>query len=241
MNDASYHLIAGLLDLTVWGGELVGGENLPRSGPAVFIANHADAIGPIAVACSIPLRMVSWIVADMVEKERAAAYLQWDLIERQLHLQAPVAGWVAKALSYLTVPFLRSLGCIPVQRGNYERMQSTLRLSLEVLRQGKYLLVFPEDNLLPMDPLTRMQPFQRTFVRLGEMYYEEIGERLEFFPVAVHPSGFVQVGKGILHNPYNPPGLERHRLKELVENTVKRMYLQLESGELNGAWSLERK
>lgn len=241
MNDVTYQLIAGLLDLTLWGGQLVGEENLPCQGPAVFIANHADAIGPIAVACSIPLRMYFWIVGDMVDKERAAAYLQWDLIERQLHLRTPMAGWVARALSQLTVPFLRSLGCIPVYRGNYERMQVTLRLSMEVLRQGHCLLVFPEDNLLPTDPLTKMQPFQRTFVRLGEMYYEATGERLEFYPVAIHPSGFVQVGKGIVHDPLNPTGLERHRLKEVMENTVKMMYLQLEGGEVSGALSLVRK
>ena len=65
MKDSLYQFIVSVLDLTLWGGELVGEENLPRHGPAVFIANHLDATGPIAAACSIPVRMYSWAAADM--------------------------------------------------------------------------------------------------------------------------------------------------------------------------------
>jgi hypothetical protein len=55
-----------VLDLLLWNGELVGEQNLPRSGPAVFIANRLEAFGPIAVDCSIPLGMYPWTVPDMV-------------------------------------------------------------------------------------------------------------------------------------------------------------------------------
>jgi hypothetical protein len=228
MKDGLYQFIVGVLDLFLWGGELVGEENLPRRGPAVFIANHHEAIGPIAVACSIPLRLYSWSVADMVDEEKAAAWLKWDFVERTLHLKPPASAWVAKRLSKLTVPFLRSLGCIPVYKGDYDRMVDTLRLSMDVLREGKFLLVFPEDNMLPVDPVTGMRLFQRSFARLGEMYYEETGERLEFYPVAAHPAGFVMVGKAVTFNPLNPAGIERHRLKNLMEDTVRAMYLQVE-------------
>ena len=225
MNDALYQFIVGTLDLFLWGGELIGQENLPRRGPAVFIANHQEATGPIAAACSIPLRMYSWSVADMLDEEKAAAWLKWDFVERTLHLEPPVSAWVAKGLSKITVPFMRSLGCIPVHKGEYERMVETLRLSMDVLRQGKFLLVFPEENMLPRDPETKMASFQRSFVRLGELYFEETGQRLEFYPVTIHPKGYVLVGKAVAFNPLNPVGLERHRLKDLMEDTVRAMYL----------------
>jgi 1-acyl-sn-glycerol-3-phosphate acyltransferase len=228
MKDELYHFIVGVLDLFLWGGDLVGEENLPRRGPAVFIANHHEAIGPIAAACSIPLRMYSWSVADMLDEEKAAAWLKWDFVERTLHIKSPASAWVAKGLSRLTVPFLRSLGNIPVYKGDYDRMGDTLRLSMDVLRQGRFLLVFPEDNILPADPVTGMRLFQRSFARLGEMYYAETGERLEFYPVAIHPSGTVTVGKAVAFNPLNAVGIERHRLKNLMEDTVRTMYLQVE-------------
>jgi hypothetical protein len=228
MKDEIYHLIVGVLDLFLWGGKLVGEENLPRRGPAVFIANHLEATGPIAAACSIPLRLYTWSVADMVDEEKAAAWLKWDFVERTLHIQPPASAGVARWLSKITVPFLRSLGCIPVYRGNYDRMADTLRLSMDVLRQGKILLVFPEDNMAPADPITGMRPFQRSFARLGDMYFNETGGRLDFYPLAVHPAGYVMVGKVVTFNPENALGLERHRLKYLIEDTIQAMYLQME-------------
>jgi hypothetical protein len=228
VKDELYQFIVGVLDLFLWSGELVGEENLPRRGPAVFIANHHEAIGPIAVACSIPLRLYTWSVADMVDKEKAAAWLKWDFVERTLHLKPPASAWVAKGLSKLTVPFLRSLGCIPVYKGDYDRMVETLQLSMDVLRQGKFLLVFPEDNMLPADPITGMRLFQRSFARLGEMYYQETSERLGFYPVTVHPAGYVTIGKAVTFNPLNNVGIERHRLKDLMEDTIRTMYLQVE-------------
>ena len=241
MNDALYQFIVGLLDLFLWGGELIGEENLPRRGPAVFIANHLDATGPIATVCSIPLRLHPWVIGDMMDKELAPVWLQGDFTERQLHLKPPVSSWVARALCRISVPLFYSIGCIPVYRGDYERTATTLQLSMEVLHLGQFLLVFPEDNRLPNDPVTNMQPFQRTFVRLGEKYYEETGEKLEFYPVAIHSSGFVKVGKAVAFDPINPVGQERRRLKDLMEATVKEMYLHDSGDNSVGALTPARK
>ena len=43
MKDGLYQFIVGVVDLFLWGGKLIGEENLPKRGPAVFIANHLDA------------------------------------------------------------------------------------------------------------------------------------------------------------------------------------------------------
>jgi 1-acyl-sn-glycerol-3-phosphate acyltransferase len=95
----------------------------------------------------------------MVDENKAAAWLQWDFVERTLELKPPVSAWVAKGLSKITVLFLRWLGCIPVFQDDYDKLADTLHLSMEVLRQGKCLLVFPEDNRLVADPVTGMRPF----------------------------------------------------------------------------------
>jgi hypothetical protein len=241
MNDGAYQFIVGLLDLFLWGGELIGEENLPRRGPAVFIANHLDATGPIAASCSIPLRVHPWIIANMMDKDLAPAWLQEDFTERQLHLKPPVSSWFARLLCRIAVPLFYSIGCIPVYRGDYERMKTTLAMSMDVLRQGKFLIIFPEDNRMTIDPQTGMQPFQRSFARLGEMYYEETKERLEFYPVVIHSSGFVKIGKAIAFDPLNPVGLERHRLKNLLESTIQSMYLQASGADPSAALTLQRK
>ena len=61
------------------------------------------------------------------------------------------------------------------------------------------------------------------------MVYAETGQRLPFYPVAVHPQGVVMVGQPVQFDPLNRPGLERHRLKNIMETTIRSMYLQLEN------------
>jgi len=241
MKDGMYQFIVGVLDLFLWSGKLIGEENLPRRGPAVFIANHLDATGPIATACSIPLRVHPWVIADMMDKDLAPLWLQADFVERQLHFKPPVSRWLARALCSISVPLFYSIGCIPVYANDYERMRDTLEISMGVLREGKFLLVFPEDYRLPIDPVTKMQPFQHSFVRLGENYYAETGERLEFYPLTIHATGYLVVGKPVVFNPLNPVGLERRRLKNLMEDTIIAMYMQLEGGNAAGALTAERK
>ncbi|HEX7540922.1 MAG TPA: 1-acyl-sn-glycerol-3-phosphate acyltransferase [Anaerolineales bacterium] len=241
MKDGMYQFIVGVLDLFLWGGNLIGEENLPRRGPAVFIANHLDATGPIATACSIPLRVHPWVIADMMDKDLAPLWLQADFVERQLHFKPPVSRWLSRALCRISVPLFYSLGCIPVYAHDHERMHATLEISMGALREGKFLLVFPEDYRLPKDPVTKMQPFQHSFSRLGERYYAETGERLEFYPVAIHATGHLVVGKPVVFNPFNPVGLERRRLKELMEDTIIAMYMQLEGGNTSVVLTAERK
>jgi len=112
---------------------------------------------------------------------------------------------------------------------------------MEVLREGKFLLVFPEDYRLPKDPVTKIQPFQHSFVRVGERYYAETGERLEFYPLTIHGTGNLVVGKPVVFNPLNQVGAERRRLKELMEDSISAMYMNLEGGNASGALSAERK
>jgi hypothetical protein len=242
MNDTLYHFLVGALDLFLWSGKLVGEENLPRTGPAVFIANHLDVTGPIASLCSLPMRLHPWSVGDMMDSQKAPAYMNLDFTERQLHLKPPLSGFVSALLTRITVPLFWWLGCIPVYKNDYERMQDTLRLSMDVLRQDKFVLIFPEDPALEADEQTGMRPFQHTFARLGEMYHAETGVRLGFHPLAVHQTGVVRLGRPVFYNPLNRAGAERQRLKGLMESSIREMYLQL--GGLNvdaGALSTERK
>ena len=232
MNDGVYHLIVNTIDMFLWGGKLIEEENLPRRGPAVFIANHHDATGPIAAMCSIPLHLHPWVIGYMMDKEMAPVWLQQDFTERQLRLKPPVSRWLAEGLCKIAVPLFYSLGCIPVYANDYERMRDTLDRSMKVLQEGQFLLVFPEDYRLDRDPVTGMQPFQHSFVRLAERYYDETGKRLEFYPVTIHPAGYAKVGKAVMYNQLNSIGQERRRLNDLMESTIRAMYFELE-GEVN--------
>ncbi len=229
ISDRLYRILARLLDILFWGGELEGEENLPERGPAVFIANHLDALGPIAIVASLPVRVYPWIIADMVDEQKAAAYLNQDFTERQLHIPPPFSMYLSRLLSRLTVPLLRSFGCIPTYH-DPERLHWVFKESLYHLAQGNFLLIFPEDPTLPCDPITQMTGFYKGFTRLGEMFYQRQKQILRFYPLAV--SGIrriVRVGKPVAFNPLNPIQVERMRLKNLLENTIRNMYIDLHS------------
>jgi hypothetical protein len=218
-----------------WNGKLANKENLPKQGPAVFIANHMDALGPIAITIALPLRFKSWMIADIVDEDLAPAYFQKDLVERQLHFKPPFSIWFSRLISKINVPFLQAIGSIPVYLGDYEGIRKTMALSMDVLREGKYIMIFPENPLLPVDPITKMNPFMHSFARLGELYYAETGKCLEFYPLAVHPKKYVVVGNPVAFNPHNPVAQERRRLCDLMEASIKTMYLLPDPGARNGS------
>jgi len=226
MNDDVYHLIVGILDSLLWDGDLIGEENLPQNGPAVFIANHLATNGPIGAMCTLPMRLYPWIAADMVDREKAADYLRWDFIERTLKLKPPLSMLVARLLSRITVPLLSSFGTIPAFQG-YDDIQGALKTSVDLLKEGKCVFVFPEDPKLPVDEATKMTPFKKGFTRLGELFYTETGECLRFFPVIVHESRKVFVEKPVIFNPKFPPAQERLRIKNLLEAQIRRKYIEV--------------
>ncbi len=242
MKDSSYRFITSLLNPIFWGGRLIGEENLPKQGPAVFVANHMDALGPVALGCSIPVRLYPWLQAELLDQREAVPYLQWDLFERQLHIRPPLSRWLSWMCCKITVPLLRSFGSIPVHEHHYDQLKLTLDLSVDILREGKYVAIFPEGNRPPAvpDPVTKMYPFKHSFVRVGEAYFKATGGNLEFYPVAVHPSGFVEVGKPVAYDPNELHGLEFHRIKDILEQGIRAMYLKMNSIEASGKRGLNK-
>jgi 1-acyl-sn-glycerol-3-phosphate acyltransferase len=232
MDEKLYRLISWAFDELIWGGDLLGAENLPEAGPAVFVSNHLGALGPIAVGASVPLKLHSWIHADMLDPQLAPDYLRRDFIEPQLHVPSPFSGWLAAVISKIHIPLLRAIGGIPVYR-TPDGLLETFRYSVDLLAKGGFIVIFPEDPNQTPDPRFRMAPFQKGFTRLGEIYFERTKQILPFYPLAVHASSFtVRIGRPIRYNPNNQPANERARLRSLLEYTIREMILQASQGDI---------
>lgn len=232
MNENLYRLVAWGFQELIWGGDLLGADELPERGPAVFVSNHLGALGPIAVGASIPFRLHAWTHADMLDPRLAPDYLRRDFVEGQLHLPRPLSGWLARAISRIHVPLLNAVGCVPVHN-TPEGLLETFRLSVDLLAQGECLLVFPENPNLTIEPRFQMTPFKKGFARLGELFYERTKKILPFYPLAVHAESFtVRVGRPVRYNPLGDPAKERLRITDLLERTIHQMYLQASEGEI---------
>jgi len=229
VRDWAYNLLRLGLQTSIWGGEILGLQNLPARGPGVLVANHLDALGPIAVAAAVPRRLYPWGVAAMLDPREAPECLRIDFVEKTLNLRLPVSGWLSAALSRLSVPLLTSIGSVPVYP-DPESSPRTFALSVEHLLEHRFLLVFPEDPALPVNPRYKMTPFKKGFARIGEHYFERTQEILRFYPVAVHGERrVVQVAQSIAYNPHNRAAAERLRLKNVLESMIHEMYLALGS------------
>ncbi len=228
-----YHVVAVLLNVNVWGGELIGAEELPGPGPAVYVANHAGSLGPIAVTSSLPIRVYPWVVGDMLDWHMAAPYLERDFIQAELHLRPPLSGLVARLISQVSVRLLSGVKCVPVWQG--QRLLETYHISIERLEAGKPLLIFPEDPNLPADGLCGMRPFKKGFSRLGQIYFERTHRILQFFPLAVHARlRRLKVGRPLAFNPNNGRARECSRLAALLESAIRNMLLDMELQEYAG-------
>jgi hypothetical protein len=222
LSDLAYHLIISTLEIFMWDGELIGAEYL-QDGPGVIVSNHMGAIGPVGICSSLPMRLYPWVKGDTIDSVKGPETVRKDFVEKILHIQPPISTFIARGICKISTPLLLSIGCIPVPETHQEQEQ-TFRTSLDLLKQGKYVLIVPEDSEGLPDPATGIGPFKRGFLRLGEQYYHETGRRLPFYPVTIHEEGLVIVGNPIYYNPLNTARQERLRMVYLLEETVKMMH-----------------
>lgn len=230
MRDYAYFMLVRAIDAFLWGGELLGDENLPAKGPAVFIANHLGPLGPIGIVSSLPLRLYPWVVGEMVDPIKAPEYIRQDFVEPRLKLKPPFSKKFSKMLTRITIPLFKSIEGVPAYLGGQETLFETLDKSLDLLLEEKYLLVFPEYSILGTDSMKKMYPFQKTVFRLGEMYFQKTGNRLGFYPVAIHESHKVKIGCPAYFSGLAQPVHERLRLKNLLEESVHQLYQELDEG-----------
>ena len=207
--------------------DVVGVENIQTPGPAIYIANHLGTIGPIETILSVPIRFYPWIIAEMTDFKRAPEYLFNDFVHPVLHLN----GWFGMSFSTLltkiSVRLLRAIGSVSIDRFG-GLTTNGFRHSLRLLREGKNLLIFPEDPLLPHDPETLMRHFMPGFATLCSLFQADEGTILPIYPMAVH-AGCETVTIGTPEF-YHPQGHHREAINtfcQLVEDRVRVLYLEM--------------
>jgi 1-acyl-sn-glycerol-3-phosphate acyltransferase len=176
---------------------VVGLENVESAGPAIYAGNHLGSLGPIQAVLSVPVRFYPWVVAEMTDPARARQYLYDDFVGPELRLHGRGGIALATAISWISVRLLNSAGAIPMD-SNRGRIIDAFRRSLDLLAQGKNLLIFPENTAEPIEPATGMHPFKCGFAELCWIRQQATGERVPVYPMAVHPSSrTLAIGKAM--------------------------------------------
>jgi 1-acyl-sn-glycerol-3-phosphate acyltransferase len=205
---------------------LRGARHLRSHGPLIIVSNHEGSYGPMSLITSLPLELYPWVVSETADARTAARRIQTEFLEAELHLRPPFSAWLARAIARITAALMRDLNAVPVHQRSRE-VRVTVEHSVELLEQGKNILVFPEDPARKLNDV--LCHFCTGFVHLARRYYERTRRAVLFLPVAVNRKARgILVGLPVRFDALAPFTAEKVRLKSELEHRVEELYRCLE-------------
>lgn len=184
---------------------ILGADRVMTDSPAVFICNHLDSYAPIVMSLFFPFPYRPWVHAHIMLKAFCRDYLERDFTRRILHLPPPFSRWLAALIAPLCIRLMAAIEAIPVNRGSM-RIMDTFKISIEALRQGSNLVIFPEIQDKRFSE--HLNDFHTGFVHLARQYQRETGQILHFYPVFINrQKKTITVGKPAVY----PSDTGRHR------------------------------
>lgn len=164
---------------------VVGKENIMQ-GPAVFVANHGEFYGPVALSVFMPVYFRPWVDERMINKEKCFAHIYHGTFENIRWLP----NGVKKLLTRISAAFISrvfsDMKSIPVYRDSLKDLAKTFALSAEALLEDP-VLVFPENPGKESDGKYKtdgsVSDFFTGFVHIGAVFYKKTGKCVTFYPV----------------------------------------------------------
>jgi hypothetical protein len=200
--------------------KFTGLENFPDQA-SIFIANHAQAHGPITMEYFFPDPKMVWCESKVIDKKEFFDYAMEDFWGHK----SKKSLWFYKLFTKIITPIFtwvfKSAFTIPVYRDM--RIRNTLKQTIEHLKNGVNVVIFPEKH----EPYNNVvNEFQDGFVDVARLYYKSTGKCVQFVPTYNAPKlKTVVVGKPITFNPDNPIEDERkvicNYVKEEITNLAK--------------------
>jgi len=152
--------------------------------PVVFICNHYEVFGPLAVVTTLPLRFRLWMNEAMIHMSDNADKLIIGTQHVFPWMSERTADWLIGHLGKAGEAIFRPFGAIAVDREQPAKLLSTLRESVRVLQNGDSIVIFPETGI-PAFAHGGVTDFFSGFAMLGEVYRRKTGQALRFCPLYI--------------------------------------------------------
>lgn len=156
--------------------------------PIVFVCNHYELFGPLALMTSFKARFRVWSNEQLIdagdEVDRLvdgavvmAPVFSKRIMEKLLHLVSPLVEWVFQRLE-----------AIPVSRTESAKLLQTMRKSVAAMEMGESLVVFPEKGE-PHYAIGGVTPFYPGFAMVGEFASRRLNTPVSFCPIHIDKAG----------------------------------------------------
>ena len=192
-----------------------GTENIPDE-PVLFVGNHSQMNGPIACELYFPVERYTWCAGQMMHLKEVPDYAFGDFWIRK----PKAVQWFYRLLSYIIAPFSVCVFNNAQTIGVYHdtRVMSTFKQTVNVLAEGKNVVVFPEKDAPHNHILCQ---FQERFVDVARLYYKKTGKALAFVPFYLAPNlKTMRFGAPIRFCPESSMEEERRRICEELMTSI---------------------
>lgn len=187
--------------------------------PSVFCPNHAAAFGPIAMLAYFDLwdSTRTWFHGATIHPKQVPDYVRhdywWNPKSKLAWFYNITVPYIAAAL---LPPMVGSIQGVPVYYDT--RVTATFRQSVEILRGGENLTIFPQYPDGYKSHTKRLNP---GFVTIAPLAWRRLGLRLNFYPIFVdRPNRIIHVLAPVPFDPDRPAEEERQRLLDTLADLI---------------------
>ena len=203
--------------------KVLGKENIDENDEArVFLVNHYEIFGPVAMYLNFPLKNRIWIIDKMMNEAD---------IEQQMGLMIynnfkKVPKWIKTLVikivkNFIVYIFVHRAKGIPVSRENPRANIKAMEISCNEFEKGKAIILMPELSYMKEG----VGEFQTGFEYLAKYTYKKTKKVVTFYPVFVSQvDKKIYVEKPIKYNPDNDPNAEKDRIVTYCHDEMVKSY-----------------
>lgn len=206
--------------------KIVGKQKVLKTDEArVFLSNHYELFGPVAMYLSFPYKFKPWVIDKMLDKKSVEEQMSISVFNNFQKYPMWLKKIGVKAVRNLMLYVMNRAGAISVSRENLRANLKTMNESVETLNNKKAILIFPELSYVQKG----VGEFQTGFEHLGKYYYQKTGKKISFYPTFVSQDNKeIYIGDPIIYNPEGDPNEEKAKIVSYLHETMTNLYIENE-------------
>lgn len=199
-----------------------GKKNIKKDDEArVFIVNHYEIYGPIAIFLRFPFKFRPWVIDKMCDEKTIEQQMSIGLYNNYKWIPKFIKVIFVKIAKRFVLFIIRFARPIPVSRDNPRANIKSMQISTDVLKKQTSIVIFPELSSVKEG----VGEFMTGFEYLGKYFYQQTGKSISFYPVFISKKkSSMYIEKPIIFNPDNDQNKEKKRIVSQLRTAMINSY-----------------